>query len=239
MKNSIKARLRRFAGETDGVVTTEVAIMIPILFVLFAACWVYFDVFRQQGINQKANYAIGDMISRETEILDDTYIDSSYNLFGVLTRTPVIADEVTGLHPSDLRITVVSYKQAGNKYSVEWSAARGDVETLRTQDLTNYTERLPTMMDASQIVLVETWEDYNPTFSVGLDPFVIRTYSFTHPRYAPQVLYAGADGDNNGWGNGDQDASGNSLCNNNAENATDCTNEDGSANVEPNQNYDW
>jgi Flp pilus assembly protein TadG len=51
--SAIKTRLHRFRTETDGYATIEVAIMIPILFVLFGAAWVYFDVFRQQSINIK------------------------------------------------------------------------------------------------------------------------------------------------------------------------------------------
>lgn len=232
--SAIKARLHRFRTETDGYATLEVAIMIPILFVLFGAAWVYFDVFRQQTVNQKANYAIGDMVSRETEVLEDEYFDNTFKLLGVLTRNSVLPDELTGLFPADLRITVVSYKEANDKFDVEWSVARGDYPALETQDLNNYTERLPTIANGAELILVETWEDYTPVFRVGLAPLEIRTYSFTHPRYAPQVLYAGAMGENNGWGNGDQDAPGSSLCTNNAENATDCTNEDGSNNVEPN-----
>ncbi|MBN9889226.1 TadE/TadG family type IV pilus assembly protein [Salipiger abyssi] len=236
LKTKIAPRLRRFTRDSEGYITVEVAIMIPILFVLFAASWVLFDAFRQNAVDQKANYAIGDMLSRETEAIDAGYIDNTYRLLGLLTRNSVEYVGNEAEYPLDMRITIVSYRESNDKYSVEWSAARGDAELLRTQDLDPYLPRLPSMMDSGQIILVETWEDYFPVFNVGLDPLVIRTYSFTHPRYAPQVLWAG---ENNGWGNGDQDAPGNSLCNNNAENATDCNNEDGSQNIEPNGGYDY
>lgn len=89
---------------------------------MFGAAWVYFDVFRQQAVNQKANYAIGDMISRETEELDDDYIDSAFKLFGLLTKNNVNADQLTGFYSADLRISVVSYDADDESYSVEWSA---------------------------------------------------------------------------------------------------------------------
>ncbi|APX23523.1 hypothetical protein GCM10011326_36900 [Salipiger profundus] len=228
----LKSRLRRFAQETEGYVTLEVAIMIPALFVLFAAAWVYFDVIRQQAINQKANYAIGDMISRETDPVNSTYMDNAYRLLGLLTRNVVTPDPATGLHSSDLRVSVAEYNANNQTYKLIWSAARGDYPELTNGDMDDYLSRLPVLMNKAQLVIVETWEDYHPIFRVGLDAFEIRTYSFTHPRYASQVLW---EGQNNGWGNGDQDAPGNSLCNNNAENATDCTNEDGTNNVEPNK----
>ncbi|MCR8548139.1 hypothetical protein M4578_09880, partial [Salipiger sp. P9] len=229
----IKRHLRRFSSDTEGYVSVEVMIMLPVLFLLFGASWVYFDVFRQQAINQKANYTIGDMISRETDPIDGIYIDNTFKLLGMLTKNPVEIDELTGTYSADMRITVVRYNGKNDKYQVVWSVARGDLEPLANNVMRNYIDRLPVMVDNAQVVLVETAEDYNPIFSVGLDAFQIQTYSFTHPRYAPQVLWDDTSG-NNGWGNGDQDAPGGSLCNNNAENATECTNEDGSQNVEPN-----
>ena len=229
-KPSSKTGLRRFARDTDGYVSVEAMIVLPALFLLFAASWVYFDVFRQQAVNQKANYAIGDMISRETEALDDAYIDNAWRLLGLLTKTEV--DPNVDIHNSDMRITVVKYNANSDSYQVVWSAARGDYSGLNNGDMNDYKDRLPTMANNGQTVIVETWEDYNPAFRVGLDAFEIKSYSFTHPRYAPQVLW-NDDGENNGWGNGDQSAPGNSECNNNAENATDCSNEDGEQNVEP------
>ena len=234
---TIKALLRKFRRDNEGYVTIEVMFMLPVLFVLFGAAWVYFDVFRQQSVNQKANYAIGDMLSRETEEIDDTFIDNSFKLFGVLTKNVTEPDELTGRYGADLRISVVEYNANNRRYSVVWSAARGDYEELNRNDAENYANRLPNMANNGQVIMVESREDYYPVFNVGLDPLELKTYSFTHPRYAPQVLFARQQNENNGWGNGDQDAPGGSLCNNNAENATDCSNEDGSNNVEPNRGH--
>ncbi len=249
IKNLISKRLphlSRFARRNDGYVTLEAMIVLPALVLIFTGCWVYFDVFRQQGVNQKANYVIGDMLSRETDEVDATYIDNSYNLLKVLTRTgdgtyseeQVSEISTEDAYPTDLRVTVVSYKSANGKYSVEWSEARGDPEPLTDSDVQNYSDRLPVLADGAQVIIVETWDDYYPLFRVGLDAFTIRAYSFTQPRYAPQLLFAGDENGNNGWGNGDQDAPGGSLCNNNAENATDCDNSDGSYNNEPTSGLD-
>ena len=219
--NKLKADLRRFGKEQEGYVTLEVAIMLPMLFMLFAASWVYFDVFNQKAINQKANYVIGDMVSRETDPLDSDYLDNAFSMFGLLTLNPVVADESDGTYPANLRISVVEYNDRSERYRILWSVGRGDVEPLSKNDGQDYADELPVMANKEQVIMVETWENYNPIFSVGLDPFVIRTYSFTRPRYAPQVLYK-LQNENNGWGNGDQDAPGNSQCKNNAENAVDC-----------------
>ncbi|WP_353472866.1 hypothetical protein PVT71_02205 [Salipiger sp. H15] len=249
MTNTLKTRLSRFARADEGNVTFEAIILLPILIIIFAACWVYFDVFREQSVNQKANYVIGDALSRETDEIDDTYIDNAYKLLKLFTRTgDDLYDEASAattgfsdgeLYPTDLRITVVSYKKSSNKYAVEWSVVRGDPEVLVTADLTSMHDRLPLLADGAQVILVETWDDYHPVFNVGLAAFPIKSYSFTQPRYAPQLLYVGANSGNNGWGNGDQDAPGGSLCNNNAENATDCDNTDGTYNNEASWSGGW
>lgn len=226
MLNHIKSRLRRFGNDTEGYISLEAMIVLPGLLWLFAASWVYFDVFRQQSVNQKANYVIGDMISRETDPVGDTYIDNARKLL-------YLVDKSAGAQ-TDLRVSVVSWDEKQARYEVFWSESRGAYPALNTNDLADYVDRLPIMANNDQVVVVETWDDYNPAFSgVGLSDFRIQTYSFTRPRFAPQVLHADMVNGNNGWGNGDQDAPGGSLCTNNAENATECTNEDGTNNVEP------
>ena len=227
MLNQFKSRLRRFGQETDGYITLEAMIVLPGLLWLFAASWVYFDVFREQSVNQKANYTIGDMISRETDPVNDEYIDNALNLLTTLNKSDNLS--------TDLRVTVVKYNAKNRKYQVVWSQARGNYPPLANNDMRHYTDRLPIMANNDQVIVVETWDDYIPDFrGVGLGAFEIKTYSFTRPRFAPQILYSNSStSGNNGFGNGDQDAPGGSLCNNNAENATDCSNADGSENVEP------
>ncbi|MBV2360312.1 hypothetical protein KUH32_11035 [Thalassococcus sp. CAU 1522] len=221
MPSLIKNRLARFARADDGNITIEAVIIFPLLILLFCASWVYFDVMRQQSVNQKANYTIGDALSRETDKVDETYIDNAYNLLLHLTKSQSPA--------TDLRITVVTYRNRGNsgngEYKIVWSRARGDFAELTNADLANMTDRLPIMASGDQMILVETRDWYDPIFDAGLAAFDIKTYSFTRPRFAPQVIFLGENDrvrEDNGWGNGDDEAPGNSLCHNNAENQTDC-----------------
>ena len=50
-------------------------------------------------------------------------------------------------------------------------------------------DRLPTTADRDQLILVETWDTYDPVFDVGLSTFDITTYSFTRPRFTPQLVF--------------------------------------------------
>lgn len=186
MKTYMKTFLRRFGRDTKGSVSVEAVILFPALAVIFAASWVLFDVMRQQSISIKANYTIGDIISRETEVLDDSYISSVQNMMFYLTKASGEA--------VDLRVTVVQYNESSLNHDVIWSEARGDWQVLTDADLSDYSERLPLMADADQLILVETRDAYTPTFNInGIGPFDIETYSFTRPRFASQVIFEGVN----------------------------------------------
>lgn len=215
MSARIKNLMSRFTRDDKGDVTLEAMIVLPALLVIFAASWVYFDVMRQQTINQKANYTIGDIISRETDMLNDAYIDNARKLLFHLTQDQ--GDNV------DLRVSVVQFVENGTQgggdaaptgtYQLVWSTAVGDWSPLTPGALPNYLPSLPVMSGGDQVVVVETRDWYEPTLQLaGLDAFDISTYSFTRPRFAPQVIFEGVnDGSgrtwqSNGWGNGDDDA---------------------------------
>lgn len=197
MISMITNRLRNFVRNTDGNTSVEAVIVFPALAVIFAASWVYFDVMRQQSISQKANYTIGDMISRETDALDDAYIDNARRLLFHLTKSNG-ADV-------DLRVTVIQYDEDDDSHSVIWAESRGDWAAENTEYMADHYDRLPLMADADQLILIETRDAYVPTFNVsGIGPFDIQTYSFTRPRFASQIVFegvndgTGADGSNSG-----------------------------------------
>ncbi|MFW2588991.1 TadE/TadG family type IV pilus assembly protein [Sagittula sp. SSi028] len=183
----IQKRLRRFSSAEEGYISVEAVIVLPVMLWLFGVGWVYFDAFRQQSVNQKANYVIGDMISRETDGVSGQYISNTYNLLTMLTKS---SGDYT-----DLRVAVVQYDEDSDTWSVVWSRQRGGTMSgrenrLTDADLADYADRLPPAMDNQQLVIVETWEDWAPTFNVGIGDFEIRTYSFTSPRYAPQIPFS-------------------------------------------------
>ncbi len=182
LRELFKKRLRAFAEDTNGYITVEAVIVLPALLWLFGVGWVYFDAFRQQSVNQKANYTIGDMISRETDPIDATYITSAASLLDELNKS-------SGTD-SDLRVTVVEFDGQRNRWEVVWSQARGGQSGLTNGGIRDYEERLPAAIGGDQLILVETWDQHNPVLQVGLDSFEIHTYSFTRPRYTPQVVFS-------------------------------------------------
>lgn len=179
-------RLRRFARDEDGNVAVETIIIIPILFWAYLSMFAIFDVYRQYALNEKAAYTIGDMISRQTTPLDDAYLDGARAMVKYLTRSR------NETEPS-IRVTSIKYDANNDIYKRDWSHTRGDgAVALTNNDVKNWHDRLPIMLHNERIVVVETFVDYDPPFSTGLNNTTIARFVFTRPRYSPQVLWQGS-----------------------------------------------
>jgi len=175
------SRLRTFAHETRGSVAVEFALCMPFVFWAFMASYVYFDGYRQSSVNLKAAYTIGDLISRETNVITDEYIDSMQSLLELLTRAS------STVH---LRISVIRWDEGDDRYYVDWSQTRGFPETLDNGDMAALESKLPLMPDNERVILIETVNTFVPSFNVGMDDIDLENFVFTRPRFAPQVLYS-------------------------------------------------
>ncbi|NIZ13463.1 TadE/TadG family type IV pilus assembly protein [Phaeobacter sp. HF9A] len=195
----LTAPLRRFRYRDDGSVSIEAALYLPLLLGVFAAMYTLFDLFRQDTVNTKAAYTISDLISRETTALNDDYINSMYELGKLLVRKD------TGM---SLRISVVHWDEADDRYYVDWSVERGALLDVLTDGTVETVEdKLPTMPDQERVIVVETWNDVAPIFNIGLATQNIYNLVFTRPRFASQVAYEGkliSDGGAHDDGVGDE-----------------------------------
>lgn len=172
---------RRFARDESGDVNVEALFVVTALFVVLAATWTLFDVFRQQSISQKANYMIGDAVSRETTPIGPDYIDNAYEYYRILTK-----DNGT---QAAMRVSVIRWNEFDTVHEVLWTEARGGPLGLSADDMSDYVDRLPMMAHLDHIIVVETWDSFTPGLDIGIEMFDIRTYSFTRPRNAPKVLH--------------------------------------------------
>ncbi|WP_019294746.1 MULTISPECIES: TadE/TadG family type IV pilus assembly protein [unclassified Leisingera] len=181
--------LRKFAEDTQGNVALEFAVYAPLLLGLFAAVYTFFDAFRQESINLKAAYTISDLISRETNYVNETYIDSMHMLAGELVR----ADS-----QFSTRISVVRWDEDDQRYYVDWSKVRGSAfSEWDDGSISNVEAHLPTMPDQERVILVETWNEVDPVFNVGLPKLDVQNFVFTRPRFAPQVVFVEDKGNGN------------------------------------------
>lgn len=177
----LKSRLARFCRDTRGVVTVEMVISLPLLIWGLAATFEFFEVHRYKAMREKATYTVSDMFSREQASVNAAYLDGAHALFNSITND---TSDV------QLRISVVTYEADRDRYSVVWSRTRGSgpMGQLSNSDVRSGAVPLPEMLDAQQIVLVESHSKYDPLFRVGLDrDMPVHTSQFMGLRFAPRL----------------------------------------------------
>ena len=182
MTKFLKTRLAVFRREEDASMTVEAVIMIPVLLWAFVSMFIFFDYFKAQSSAQKAAFTIGDMISRETDYINPTYISGARDLMALLSDTP--KDDTS------LRVTVVKYNATEDRYQRVWSRVRGSQFVgLTNTDVKKMSNQLPVMVHNEQLILIETHTQYDQFSNIGLLDDSVQTFVFTRPRFAPQVLW--------------------------------------------------
>lgn len=169
-----------FVRREDGSIAIEAVIIMPMIFWTFLSMFSIFDSFRVYSINQKAAFTIGDAISRETLPIDDDYLNGTLNLFEYLSK---------GQGNTAIRVSSLRYNATENRFHRDWSQTRGWVSPLSNNDVRNWTDRLPLMVNNERLILVETWNRYEPPFKTCLELREIKNFVFTRPRYAPRVCW--------------------------------------------------
>lgn len=181
----LRARLRAFAGDfardTKGTVAVESIVLLPLVIWTYVAMFTFFDMLRMKSVNQKAAFTIADAYSRETQKINDTYVDSTFTLFQGLTRVS---------NPG-LRVTVISYDQDTDKYTVKWSERRGAAapSQLNDNNVNSLRSWLPRIASGDEFILLETWNDYKIPFKIGMDDWQMKSHVFMNPRFADQLKW--------------------------------------------------
>ncbi len=183
MKKKLQNYLRNFARDARGSVAIETAIIVPVLLWAMIAMWIFFDAYKTRSEVEKAAWVIGDMISRETNAIDDDYLDGAKNLFDLLSDSD---------SPAGLRVSVIMYSGAFEQYQLEWSKVRGDIGALEGSNMTDLADDLPGMADGERLILIQTISTYEPELNVGIGDQTMETFIFTRPRFAPQVVWEDA-----------------------------------------------
>lgn len=181
--HSLRRYLRDFREDSEGSISVELILVLPFLFWAYLSMFSIFDAYRQHSLNQKAAYTLGDVISRETAPIDQSYLDGSRAMLAYLTAND----------PSDvaIRVTSVTYDADNDEYKKFWSEKEGWMPKLSNEAIQALRDDLPVMPDNETVVVVETFVKYDPPFNTGLQTREIHNFVFTRPRYAPQVLWNG------------------------------------------------
>lgn len=191
MFRTLRARLARFLAGSDGSMSAELVIILPVLMAWVAMSLVFYDGYHQRVVNQKAAYTLSDLISRE---LDDPvgpkYINGLDKVF----------DFLTGQASSDggIRVTVVYCKDncsagaSGRELTVDWSYSTSSTHSALTSSDINgsYLDEIPLAAKGDRQILVETYLEFQPILDIGLrDDIVMEMFVVTRPRFVPQLVW--------------------------------------------------
>lgn len=186
----------RFSRDEDGSLSVEAVFAIPFLVIAMTAMFVFFDAFKTQNLSQKATYTIADMLSRERNAIDGDYLQAMQELFGFLNQNG---------RDNGLRVSVVSMnvdQDTGERtLTLEWSEGTGGQKGHQSID--PILARIPQMAHGDQLILVESFQRWEPQFSSPMKPFTFRETAVTRPRFAPQLKWDGSTTTStSGGGNG-------------------------------------
>ncbi len=173
--------LLRFWRREDGLLSTEAALIMPMLLFAYAGLFTIYDAFRVQNLNVRGSYTLSDLLSRESQCIDAEYIEGLNGILSVLTQST---------YPTILRVSVISFDDDTEDYELEWSSVDGggdDILPLTGPTLAAMESKIPVMSSADIAILVETWSGFVPMMDFGLEAFYFENFVVTRPRFVNQL----------------------------------------------------
>lgn len=171
--------LNAFLSERRGSVTVETMLILPPLIWAYLGIYVFFDAFSTITTASKANYTISDALSRQRQEVDTQFLESSHDLFQWL-----VASDRTAI-----RISSITWSDADDAYRVAWSYSTTGQTSQTNGTIGAFESQIPILPDGDHLIVVETWLDYTPLWSMGLGPFTFRDFTVTRPRFMPKLEF--------------------------------------------------
>lgn len=193
--HSLRRAVLGFGRDERASLSVEGALIAPLLFWAFMATFTYFDVFRVKNVALKANYAVSDLLSRETNVIDENYLIGVKNLYRYLTRSNSKSwVRVTVVHCAD-GCAVNGGDNSGERVLVaDWSRATDGKPTFSNADINDHLDEIiPLMATGERVIIVETTMDYTPPFSKSITGIGEQSFTdivMTRPRFANQLCFA-------------------------------------------------
>lgn len=186
----VASALGRFGRDERASVTVEAVLILPLVLWTFLATFSWFDAYQNKSLSMKANYAISDLMSRETRTLDMNYLNGLEQVYEFLTRAESDAwVRVTVVHCTE------KCDQSSRTLKRDWSKATDDVETYSNAGVMEHLEPIvPWIALGERVIVVETSQQYTPPFSqnlTGIGPRTVHDVVMTRPRFAPQLCFQG------------------------------------------------
>lgn len=198
--------LLRFREEEDATLSVELVLILPLLIWGFLTVYTIFDVFRVRNLSLKANYAVSDLLTRETNSIDATYLNGVRDIYKYLTQS----GDGTWLRVTQVFCNDDCEDLENREIRLDWSRATDSQSTYSTTTMREQLEpQIPLLAEGSRAIIVETSMDYVPPF---LPPTIIipgandewgwgvmrhnifRDTVVTEPRFGPQLCWSGVNG---------------------------------------------
>lgn len=175
---------RRFARNERGAILLETIIMLPVLIWALMAMAAYWDAYRTVNRQQKAAYAVADVIARQRTVTP-AYVDAMDNVVNYM-----LDDGQT----VKLRLTSVGWSDGNNRFEVKWSRSPSSLmPALTTATLQPLVGKIPKMTASSTIMLLETELAYEPNINVGVNNAMgvqaqtLKQFIVTRPRFSDKI----------------------------------------------------
>lgn len=183
------ARLRVWAVREEASLSIEAVLVLPFLIWAFAAMYAFFDVYRDRALAMKGNYAVADLLSRETNSIDMTYLRGTEKVYTYLTQSG---------KDSWIRVTSVRCQRRCNDEARrvlrrDWSRATDGKPRLSSSDVDrDFRDLVPMIARGDRVIMVETFLRYTPKINpilTGVQARDIYDISMTRPRFSPQLCW--------------------------------------------------
>ena len=179
----MRDHLRRFAKDTQGSITVEFMIWVPVIMLWLAFSVAYYDANKNRNDAAKAAYTISDLVSRQVEVSDPFFEQIAALQNNLLPRT-------ASRH--DLRVTSIQFLEAEDEddedvWVVQWSAATDGFIPLTDETLN--TSLFPPIADLDTIILTELAVPFVPIMAnVGINNQTWRLPVVTRPRFVSAIV---------------------------------------------------
>lgn len=187
---SLSRILSRFRRDERASLTVEFVVILPLIIWAFTATFSIYDVYRHKMLAIKGNYAISDLLSRETDPIDSAYLAGIEDVFEYFAKT---TDSNAWLRITPVRCSSNCGNPATRQLRLDWSRATDGQPRLTASDVdTNYRDVVPIAAKGERIIMVESSVHYDPIFSSivpWVAPFEIRDVVMTRPRFGPQLCW--------------------------------------------------
>jgi len=209
-------KARRFRHDTDGTVSVELVIVLPMLIWALAATVVFYDGFRDRYHAQMAAQTVADIMSRETDLFDADYVEGMNDVFDFL---------LDSRYPSRIRVSSIIWDSANQRNTLQWSYGTrgltalpattfeliqaGDTDTLLAlfgddtsfsfagaaaqMPVSDLPDHIPPVLPGEALLVVETFALWSPFANVGVGQMRFTPVVVVRPRFAPWINFDGID----------------------------------------------